>query len=70
MPYWAVTIPTLTADGASGVHVFIVTADHPDQARGRALARAEMPMSLRHRRNAVLRRAALTVIEITPRWGM
>ncbi|MFD6288066.1 hypothetical protein [Streptomyces sp. NPDC060205] len=70
MPYWAVSIPTRTAEGTSGVHVFIVTADRPEQARGRALARADMPTSLRHRRNAALRLAALTIAEITPRWGM
>ncbi|MDH6554342.1 hypothetical protein M2160_008712 [Streptomyces sp. SAI-117] len=70
MTYWAVTIPTLTAEGTSGVHVFIVTADRPDVARGRALAKADMPTSKRHRRNAALHPASLTVAEITPRWGM
>ncbi|MGC5562122.1 hypothetical protein ACPYPG_04665 [Streptomyces sp. FR-108] len=70
MTYWAVTIPTLTADGSSGLHVFVVTADRPDQACGRALARADMPASLRHRRNAALRPAELTVAEITAVWGM
>jgi hypothetical protein len=70
MPHWAVTIPTLTAEGVPGVHLFIVTADHPEEARGRAVTRAGDPTSRRHRRDATLRLAALTLAEITPRWGM
>ncbi|MDQ0808857.1 hypothetical protein QFZ63_000571 [Streptomyces sp. B3I7] len=70
MPQWAVTIPTLTAQGTFGTHVFIVTADRPEEACGHAVARADTPASRRHRRDATLRLAALTVAEITPRWSM
>lgn len=70
MSYWSVTIPTQTAQGSSGVHVFIVVAEGSDQARGHALARASMPTSRRHRRDAALRLDALTVAEITTEWGM
>ncbi|WP_153547404.1 hypothetical protein [Streptomyces sp. RB17] len=64
MPYWSVSIPMQTAEGSSGVHVFIVAADRSDQARGHAVAQAEMPKSRRHRRDAALRLEALTVAEI------
>jgi hypothetical protein len=52
------------------VHIFIVTADRAEEACGRAVARADRSTSRRHRRDATLRLAALTVAEITPRWGM
>ncbi|MEU6906991.1 hypothetical protein ABZ935_16815 [Streptomyces coeruleorubidus] len=68
MPFWSATIPTRTPHGGSGVHVFIVDADHSEDARRHALARADLPDARRHRRNAALDIQALTVTEILPSW--
>nr|WSY48835.1 hypothetical protein OG999_00830 [Streptomyces sp. NBC_00886] len=70
MPFWSATIPIQTMRGSSGVHIFIVLADHYEDARGHALARADLPEAQRHRRNAALDTQALTVTEIPPSWGM
>ncbi|MCZ4607785.1 hypothetical protein O3S80_29325 [Streptomyces sp. Lzd4kr] len=69
MPFWSASIPIRTPPGRSGVHIFIVDADHYEDARRHALARADLPDSRRHRRNAALDTQALTVTEILPSWG-
>ncbi|MGW0877927.1 hypothetical protein ACWD3Z_46890 [Streptomyces sp. NPDC002740] len=70
MPYWSATIPIQTSHGGAGVHIFIVDAARYEEARGYALATAELPDARRHRRDAALDMCRLAVKEIRPSWGV